>query len=159
MTGYLCDVNVWIALAISGHSHHGAARVWLDGVDARASIFFCRATQQAFLRLLTNPAVLMPFGDSPLSNDRAWAAYEALLADDRIVFADEPAGLEGLWRELGSSRRASHRLWADAYLAAFATAGEFRLVTTDGGFRQFNGLDLLLLGDTTDSPSPRTRLA
>lgn len=146
MTGYLCDVNVWLALAISGHPHHGVARAWLDGVDARASIFFCRTTQQAFLRLLTNPAVLAPFGDPPLSNDQAWAAYEALLADDRIVFIEEPAGLEGLWRELGTRGTASHRLWTDAYLAAFAISGGLCLVTTDGGFRQFSGLDLLHVG-------------
>lgn len=146
MTRYLCDVNVWLALAISGHSHHRAARARLDGVDARASIFFCRPTQQAFLRLLTNPAVPAPFGDAPLSNDRAWAASEALLADDRVRLAEEPAGLEGLWRDLGSSRKASHRLWTDAYLAALAIAGGLRLVTTDGGFRQFKELDLLHLG-------------
>jgi hypothetical protein len=30
----------------------------------------------------------------------------------------------------------------DAYLAAFAVAGRMRLVTTDYGFRQFQGLDL-----------------
>jgi hypothetical protein len=35
----------------------------------------------------------------------------------------------------------------DAYLAAFACAGGFQLVTTDSGFRQFRGLDLLLLGE------------
>lgn len=145
MTRYLCDVNVWFALAVSGHSHHVAARTWLDGVDGRASTRFCRTTQQAFLRLLTNPAVLAPYGDPPLSNAAAWAAYEALLADDRIAFADEPDGLDGLWRELAVRRTASHRLWTDAYLAAFAVAGGFRLVTTDAGFRQFRGLDLLVV--------------
>jgi predicted nucleic acid-binding protein len=33
----------------------------------------------------------------------------------------------------------------DAYLAAFALAGGYRLVTTDRGFRQFNGLDVVVL--------------
>src|SRR3712207_8553008 len=27
---YLCDSNVWLALALSGHAHHEAARDWLD---------------------------------------------------------------------------------------------------------------------------------
>lgn len=35
----------------------------------------------------------------------------------------------------------------DAYLAAFAMAGGYRMVTTDRAFRQFQGLDLVLLGD------------
>ena len=35
----LPDVNIWLALALSGHSHHQAARTWLDGQDTLASIF------------------------------------------------------------------------------------------------------------------------
>ena len=34
----------------------------------------------------------------------------------------------------------------DAYLAAFALAGRYSMVTTDAAFRQFRGLDLLVLG-------------
>jgi len=33
----------------------------------------------------------------------------------------------------------------DAYLAAFAFAGGHQLVTTDKGFKQFKGLDLVVL--------------
>jgi hypothetical protein len=33
----------------------------------------------------------------------------------------------------------------DAYLAAFAMSGQQQLVTTDKGFKQFKGLDLLVL--------------
>jgi predicted nucleic acid-binding protein len=33
-----------------------------------------------------------------------------------------------------------------AYLAAFALAGGYRMVTTDAAFRQFSGLDLVILG-------------
>ena len=34
----------------------------------------------------------------------------------------------------------------DAYLAGFARAGGYRLVTTDTAFKPFTGLDLELLG-------------
>lgn len=54
----LCDSNVWLALALSKHVHHIAAREWLETVDEPASVLFCRATQQTFLRLLTNASVL-----------------------------------------------------------------------------------------------------
>jgi predicted nucleic acid-binding protein len=40
---------------------------------------------------------------------------------------------------------ASPKLWMDAYLAAFALAGRYSMVTTDAAFRQFRGLDLLVL--------------
>ena len=144
---WLCDNNVWLALALSGHVHHASASAWLVTVVEPASVLFCRATQQAFLRLLTNAAVLAPYGNPPLTNQQAWRAYEALLADDRIVFrAQEPTGLDRRWKELALRDTASPKLWMDAYLAAFARAGGYRMVTTDTAFRQFNGLQLVLLG-------------
>ena len=50
-----------------------------------------------------------------------------------------------LWKDLAARGTASPKLWMDAYLAAFALAGEYRLVTTDAAYRQFKGLDLLVL--------------
>lgn len=87
----LCDSNVWLALALSGHVRHQVACNWLETVEEPASVLFCRATEQAFLRLLANASVLAPYGNPPLTNSEAWAAYEALVADERIVFrAREP---------------------------------------------------------------------
>lgn len=143
----LCDSNVWLALALSKHAHHTVARKWLETIEEPASVLFCRATQQALLRLLTNASVLRPYGNPPLTNREAWRVYEAFLADDRIaVQADEPVGLERLWKELAVRGTASPKLWMDAYLAAYALAGRSSMVTTDAAFRQFRGLDLLVLG-------------
>jgi toxin-antitoxin system PIN domain toxin len=143
----LCDSNVWLALALSRHVHHAAARRWFEaGPDA--SVVFCRAAQQTFLRLLTNASVLSPYGNPPLTNRQAWDACAALLADDRIVLrTDEPAGLEAHWRRFALRNTASPKLWMDAYLASFAIAAGYRMVTTDAAFRQFRGLDLELLGE------------
>ncbi len=143
----LCDSNVWLALALSKHLHHAAVREWLETIEATASVSFCRATQQTFLRLLTNAAVLRPYGNPPLTNRLAWKAYDALLADDRIVLrAEEPAGLETRWKQFALRDTASPKLWMDAYLAGFALAGGYRMVTTDAAFKQFRGLNLELLG-------------
>jgi toxin-antitoxin system PIN domain toxin len=146
MVRWLCDSNIWLALVLSGHVHHAAVRDWLETIGEPASVLFCRATQQAFLRLLTNMAVLAPYGNPPLTNQQAWSAYEALLADDRIVFrAQEPAGLDLRWKEFALRDTASPKLWMDAYLAAFALAGGYHMVSTDTAYRQFGGLDLVLL--------------
>ncbi len=145
----LCDSNVWLALALSQHVHHEVSRAWLKTIEDPASVYFCRATQQSFLRLLTNASVLRPYGNPPLTNRRAWKVYEALLGDDRIVLrADEPAGLETRWKQFALRDSASPKMWMDAYLAGFALAGGYRMVTTDGAFKQFRGLDLELLGES-----------
>lgn len=142
----LCDTNVWLALALSRHVHHSAARAWLDTIEEAAAIHFCRATQQSFLRLLTDHTVLGAYGNAPLSNAEAWSAYAALLADERITMTDrEPGGLELQWKTFAVHPSASPKVWMDAYLAAFAFTGGFSLVTTDSDFRQYKGVDLRLV--------------
>jgi uncharacterized protein len=146
VTAQLCDVNVWLALTLSGHAQHSVARQWFDSVEDPGQVLFCRSTQQSFLRLLTNAAVLAPYGNKPLTNTAAWSAYESLLADDRIEFASkEPPGIDGRWKQLAAKRTASPKLWMDAYLAAFALTGQLTLVTNDRAFKQFRGLTLTLL--------------
>lgn len=107
---------------------------------------FCRATQQAFLRLLTNATVTGAYGIQPLNNGQAWRLYESFLAGDRIVMHHrEPQGLERRWKEFVLRDTSSPKLWMDAYLAAFALAGGYQFVTIDRAFSQFDGLDLVVL--------------
>lgn len=153
MSEYLADASVWVALAVEGHVHHEDARAWLQTVESTDGIQFCRATQQTFLRLLTTSAVMAPQGRGPLTNEESWDTYAAFLRDERIALrSTEPAGLEAHWRQFASRRSPSAKLWMDAYLAAFAMAGRYRMVTTDRAFRQFQGLDLVLLGDKESRP-------
>jgi toxin-antitoxin system PIN domain toxin len=142
----LCDSSVWLALAIDEHDHHRAALAWLGTVNAQTPVYFCRATQQAMLRLLTTASVYLAFERVPFTNDKAWSIYDSFLADERIHYqAREPDGLESRWRQYAARDSSSPKLWMDAYLAAFARAGGYQLVTTDAGFKQFDVLDLVLL--------------
>lgn len=142
----LCDSNVWLALTLSGHAHHQTCVGWFEAQDQPDSVLFCRATQKTLLRLLTNAAVLAPYGNSALTNLQAWETWEALIDDDRISLrSDEPGGVEVLWRNFATRDTASPKLWMDAYLAAFAHAAGYLMVTTDQAFEQFDGLDLLVL--------------
>ena len=141
----LADSNIWMAFAIPGHVFHSTVEEWLLRGRAGDPVCFCRATQQSFLRLLTTAATLAPYGLPALSNSAAWSQYERMRADDRIGWLDEPGGLELHWKKCSGRRWASPKLWMDAYLAAFAIAGKYKLVTTDKAFKQYKGLDLLLL--------------
>lgn len=141
----LPDTNLWLALSLSEHSHHRAAKAWLDKEDDPGSIAFCRATQQSFLRLMTTAGVLAVYGNKPLSNTEAWTAYDAFAADDRITFRPEPLGLEATWKKLAARKTCSPKLWMDAYLAAFAITAGAELVTIDKAFTQFSGLDAVVI--------------
>lgn len=145
-TMVLCDTNIWLALALSGHRHHVVARDWLDSVSDQTSIWFCRSTQQSLLRLLSTTQVLSAYGRPPLTNSEAWQVYQTFTSDDRISLRiSEPTGLDSLWQQISAGNRASPKLWMDAYLAAFAIAADCELVTIDQGYQQFDGLKLRLL--------------
>lgn len=129
---------------MEAHVHHESARSFVDGVELPATLVFCRTTEMACLRLLTQP--IAP-GFEPLSNADSIAVYATWRLDERVWFAAEPAGLVSLWPRIASRETPSTKLWTDAYLAAFAIASGFRLVTFDKAFLQFvdDGLDVAVL--------------
>jgi toxin-antitoxin system PIN domain toxin len=140
----LPDVNVWLALSIPRHAFHDAAHEWFTDARER-SLLFCRSTQQGLLRLLTTAAVVAPYSLAPLSNRQAIARIAGVLADDRIDLVAEPIGVEEQWMRFSDSKNASPKLWMDAYLAAFAFTGGYRLVSIDRAFKQFPGVDVRLI--------------
>jgi uncharacterized protein len=137
----IVDANVWLALAFSDHVHYRASSAWFENVGEREALF-CRVTQLALLRHLTNPVIMGKFA---LSQKDAWKCYDSLCRDDRVGFLDEPPAIEDTWRQLTSSRDQRHRVWTDGYLAAFAICSGLPLSTVDRGFEQFRGLTLDLL--------------
>lgn len=138
---YLVDVNVWIALAVEGHVHHKSARLWFEATEAERS-FFCRTTQQGVFRLLTNSAVMR---ENVLTPAQAWNVYDAFLSDSRVGFADEPPGLEDVWRLAARSRKTGPNSWTDSYLGAFASAGGYTVVSFDRAFQSMRGVSCHVL--------------
>jgi uncharacterized protein len=61
----------------------------------------------------------------------AWKLWDRVWADSRIQFLPEPEGIEREFRSHSRLRRRSPKVWADAYLLAFASVGGLRLVTFD----------------------------
>jgi toxin-antitoxin system PIN domain toxin len=143
---YLPDINVWIALAVAEHVHHEIAAEWLEQNLDNAQpgeIAFCRVTQMGLLRLLTNPKVM---GKDALTAADTWEFLDGFCDRGGFVYAHEPAQLEVAWRATTASRRPVARdFWTDAYLAGFATAAGYTLVTFDSGFSRYPDLELLLL--------------
>ncbi len=85
------------------------------------------------------------YGLDALTNAEAWRVYQGFAHNRQIAVAIEPAGLEREWRRLAVRDSPSAKLWMDAYLAAFAIASRYQLVSIDSAFKQHDGLDLLLI--------------
>lgn len=137
----LCDVNVLLALCYDRHRHHQDALAWIDVQSAR-SAGLCRVTQISLLRLLCNSTVM---GEDACTLPEAWAIYDDIDADERFCFIHEPEAIDPAFRRFTQTATVSPKVWADAYLAAFAFAARLRLVTFDRGFHQFGELQIVLL--------------
>ncbi len=134
------DVNVWIALLLADHTHRAAAVAWWNS-DESETIAFPRFTQIGVLRILTTAAAM---GGKALGMDAAWQAYDRLFEDDRVALLPEPEALEPKFRELSRGPTASPKVWADAYLAAFAAQHGGTLVTFDRALANKGGKRLTL---------------
>jgi toxin-antitoxin system PIN domain toxin len=137
----LPDINVWLALAFDSHIHHPTAKSWFDPLTGDLC-FFCRMTQQGFLRLATNQQV---FGMHALTLREAWQKYDIFQSDPRISYIGEPGNLETHWRAFTQSQTFSPKVWNDAYLAAFAMAGGLELISFDRGLAQYSGVQFRIL--------------
>ena len=134
------DANVWLALAWSRHVHSERARSWFEQADEE-QFFFCRFTQITVLRLLTTDQIM---GKDTKTMSEAWGLWDRIWADTRIAFLPEPDDLEKEFRLRSRLSSRSPKVWADAYLLAFAAVGGVKLVTFDHAL-QTRGADVLVL--------------
>jgi toxin-antitoxin system PIN domain toxin len=134
----LSDTNVLLALVAECHSSHMEVLGWWEGQVRGGPIYVCRPVQMGLLRLMSSEAAL---GEDAVTLSDAWAAYATLLASGRFAFTLEPQGIDPLWERFCRPFRKSPKVVMDAYLAAFAKAGGYRLVTLDAAFVKFPGLD------------------
>ncbi|APD10494.1 MULTISPECIES: TA system VapC family ribonuclease toxin [Thermus] len=131
------DLNVWFALLVPEHPFHSQAlRYWEEAEDPA----LVRVTALGLLRLLTNPTAM---DGKPLTVAEAWRVYRELRVASGVPLREEPPELEKVLE--GFLSGVTPRLWTDAYLAAFALAGGYRLVSFDRDFLRFPGVPLKLL--------------
>ena len=136
MTLLFSDLNVWLALSVSGHPHNGVALNWLRQLPNDSTLIFSRYTQLGLLRLLTNTAVM---GDETLTLRKAWGVYDRWLQDPRVEFYPEPRNVDAGFRSATEpfAAKAATKWVGDCWLLAFAEASQARLVTFDQALHNF----------------------
>jgi len=134
------DANVWLALIWSRHVHSERAQLWFEQAGEE-QFFFCRFTQVTVLRLLTTDQVM---GKDARTMSEAWSLWDRIWADTRIVFLPEPDDIEREFRSRSRLSSRSPKVWADAYLLAFAAVAGLKLITFDRSLKS-QGVDVLIL--------------
>ena len=99
---------------------------------------------QGFLRLVTQKAVM---GEATHTTEKAWTIYAVHLSGGRTTFLHEPDKFDAQTRQISTHAAFKARDWTDVWLASFAITADCRLVSFDGGFRQYEseGLNFLSL--------------
>jgi toxin-antitoxin system PIN domain toxin len=130
MTLFFPDLNVWLALSDTGHTHSTGAWKWMKMLPDDAQLIFCRYTQVGLLRLLTNTSIM---GDQTLTLRKGWDVYDRWLEDPRVEFYPEPRNLDATFREITqpfAAQQASKTV-GDCFLLAYAAELQAALVTFD----------------------------
>ncbi len=122
------DVNVWLALNFSRHAHNTTAVRWYKALGDSATFVFCRHTQLGLFRLLSTEVVMQ---QDVLSQQECWRVFDEWYKSGEAILAGEPAALEADLRPRTTEKIATPKVWADAYLAAFAESANLTLVTFD----------------------------
>lgn len=147
MPASLIDTCVWLALSFEAHPCHRQTRQALLNATPDHPWLWCRATQQSFLRLASTPTLLNAYGAATATNRDAFHALQALSALPQVAVVEEAPNLMACWMKLACLDHAAPKRWMDAYLAALAITGGWRLLTLDRDFLGFvnDGLELQLL--------------
>jgi uncharacterized protein len=121
----LLDVNVLVALFDPAHIHHEAAHAWF-GANRKYRWATCALTENAFVRVLSNPA----YPGSHTTVEDATARLRTFCSERQHVFWVDSVSV----REAGRFRWhhvQGHRQITDVYLLALAAANNGRLATFD----------------------------
>jgi uncharacterized protein len=121
----LLDVNVLVALFDPAHVHHEAAHAWF-GVNRENRWATCALTENAFVRVLCNPA----YPGRRTTLDDATSRLHTFCSDREHVFWSDSISVRDRGRFRWNHVQ-GHRQLTDVYLLALAMSNQGRLATFD----------------------------
>ena len=121
----LLDVNVLIALFDPAHIHHEAAHAWFE-VNGKSRWATCALTENAFVRVLSNPAYP---GRATTMADAVSRLRTFCSAQQHVFWPDSVSLLDR--RRVRWNHVQGHRQVTDVYLLALVVSHQGRLATFD----------------------------
>jgi uncharacterized protein len=121
----LLDVNLLIALFDPAHVHHEAAHAWLEA-NREYRWATCAQTENAFVRVLSNPAYP---GRGTTVEDAVSRLWTFCSEQEHLFWPDSVTVLDR--RRFRWKHVQGHRQITDVYLLALAVSNQGRLATFD----------------------------
>src|SRR4051794_1914319 len=134
----LLDANILIGAFRRDHPDHAVLKGWLEGtLNKGLALTFPPLVEVAFLRIVTHPDIFQV----PSSLEEAVEFLQVI--QESGFFRETPwtQGMRSQWRRWCESLGLRGNDVNDAYIAASAAGAGCRLVSRDGGFKRFPGLD------------------
>jgi toxin-antitoxin system PIN domain toxin len=134
----LLDANILIGAFRRDHPDHAVLKGWLEGtLNKGLALTFPSLVEVAFLRIVTHPDIFQV----PSSLEEAVEFLRVI--QESGFFRETPwtQGMRSQWRRWCESLGLRGNDVNDAYIAASAAGAGCRLVSRDGGFKRFPGLD------------------
>ncbi len=135
----LPDVNMLLYAYDENSKFHIAAKEWLENVLLEEEVFFSWHTITGFLRIATNPRILLnpvPLADA-VETVNSWLERE----NTHLVFLEKKNW--PLFAKMLIDGQANANLVMDAHLAAMAASCGATLATTDRDFSRFKTVQVI----------------
>ena len=133
----LVDANLLLYAYDSSSPFHGKARTWWENtLSATEAVRLSWQTVLAFVRVSTNPRVLV----APLSPARALSHVDTWLEVPTVEILQPGVQHWALFKQLIAAIGTAANLTMDAHLAALAIEHGCTLCSTDTDFARFEGL-------------------
>jgi uncharacterized protein len=134
----LLDANVLIGTFRQDDPDHPLLKGWLEEtLNSGSTVTYPPLAEVAFLRIVTHPGIFR--APSPL--DEAVGFLKTIQESGRFRETPWNEQIRAQWRRWCQDLGLQGNDVNDAYLAATAAASRCRLVSRDGGFTRFRGLD------------------
>lgn len=134
----LLDANVLIGAFRQDDPDHAKLKSWLEETLNRGStVTFPPLVEVAFLRIVTHPTIFT----APSSLEEAVGFLIAIQESGLFRESEWTQRIRARWKRWCQDLKLRGNDVNDAYLAATAAEARYRLVSRDGGFDRFPGLD------------------
>jgi toxin-antitoxin system PIN domain toxin len=133
----LLDVNVLVGAFRPEDPEHARLKAWLEAtLNDGLPVTFPLLVEVAFLRIVTHPGIFR----TPSTLGEATTFLEALQGSGSFHEAPWTPRMRQRWTAWCAELGLRGNDVNDAFLAAIAAEGRFRLVSCDQGFARFRGL-------------------